>query len=242
MNTPLNIQHGHLNFQPRIIGKEKACFRLMKLFPQFVFDIAKLEGSPYTFPQVQTLLEGITIGGKRLEDQQLILNQRDSLQQLLRLVKKDKFMITKDIFCQLHELVAYEEALTWGKFRNGSVSIAGTDYSPPESMQLDHIFEEIVNYLQTIQNPLESAMLFFLMGSLAQFFFDGNKRTSRLMMNGILLNSGIDAISIPAKKKLAFNKKMLAFYNTRNANDILKFLCSIAGYRVKKYKNNYMLN
>jgi hypothetical protein len=30
MNTPLNIQHGHLNFQPRIIGKEKACFRLMK--------------------------------------------------------------------------------------------------------------------------------------------------------------------------------------------------------------------
>ena len=42
------------------------------------------------------------------------------------------------------------------------------------------------------------ACVAFLFGSLHQFFWDGNKRTARLMMNGILLSEGYDAISIPA--------------------------------------------
>jgi len=41
--------------------------------------------------------------------------------------------------------------------------------------------------------------------------FDGNQRTSRFMMNGILMSSGIDAVSIPAAKRLAFNDKMLRY-------------------------------
>ena len=57
-----------------------------------------------------------------------------------------------------------------------------------------------------------------------QFFFDGNKRTSRFMMNGILMSNGIDAISVPAAKAHEFNEKMVRFYLTRDATEMMAFL------------------
>ena len=35
------------------------------------------------------------------------------------------------------------------------------------------------------------------------------------MMNGILMSSGMDAISVPAAQAQAFNEKMVRFYLTR---------------------------
>lgn len=70
-------------------------------------------------------------------------------------------------------------------------------------------------------------MAMFLFGSLNQFFDDGNKRTSRLMMNGVLLSHGIDAINVPAKRKLEFNQRMITFYDTKKADEMIQFLVSL---------------
>jgi Fic family protein len=49
-----------------------------------------------------------------------------------------------------------------------------------------------------------------------QFFYDGNKRTGRLMMNGVLLTNGLPVINLPASKQLEFNQLMLDFYPSNN--------------------------
>jgi Fic family protein len=206
---------------------ERACFRLQKLFLEYVWNTVYLENNPFTFPEVQTLLEGITVGGHKIEDQQQVLNQSKSLNQLLTLVKQKTFVLDKPTFCKLHHLVAFEEAFEWGVFRTGDVKIAGTEYQPPPATQLETRFSEGVEYLKTIINPLERGMALFLFGSLNQFFYDGNKRTSRLMMNGILLSHGIDAINVPAKKKLEFNQTMIGFYDSQNADSMMKFLVNL---------------
>lgn len=72
--------------------------------------------------------------------------------------------------------------------------------------------------------PIEKGLAFFLFGALQQFFFDGNKRTSRFMMNGILMSNDIDAISIPAAKAQEFNEKMVRFYLTQDATEMMRFL------------------
>jgi Fic family protein len=214
---------------PKITPQEvkRTCFRLKKVFPEYVWNTVYLEDNPFTFPEVQTLLEGITVGGHQLADQQQVLNQSNSLNQLLTLVKQKNFTLDEPTFCQLHHLVAFEEALEWGVFRTGAVKIAGTEHNPPPAEQLDQIFNNGITYLNNITNPLEQAMAMFLFGSLHQFFYDGNKRTSRLMMNGILLSNGIDAINIPAKKKLEFNQTMIAFYDSHHADNMMKFLVSL---------------
>jgi prophage maintenance system killer protein len=90
---------------------------------------------------------------------------------------------------------------------------------------LDDVFRLGVDALTAeVPDPFERGAAFFLFGALQQFFFDGNKRTSRFMMNGILLSHGIDAISISAAKAQAFNEKMIRFYLDRDGSEMMRFL------------------
>lgn len=43
-----------------------------------VHDAVMLEGIHFTLPEIQTLLEGITVGGHKLSDQQIVVNQGDA--------------------------------------------------------------------------------------------------------------------------------------------------------------------
>jgi len=75
-----------------------------------------------------------------------------------------------------------------------------------------------------VPSPFEQGVAFFLFGSLQQFFFDGNKRTSRLMMNGVLMSAGIDAISVPAARAQEFNEKIVRFYLSKDGTEMVQFL------------------
>jgi len=213
-----------LSAAPAPLSLERVCFRFYKQLPEFVWDAAVLEGNPFTFPEVKTLLDGITVGGRKLTDQEQVLNLAHSTRRLLALVKSGQFALNKTTFTELNALVARNEALEWGVFRGEGQE---QHYSPLPTQaaapELNRVFAQGIAALQPCP-PLERALAFFLFGALQQFFFDGNKRTSRLMMNGILLAHGIDALSIPAAAAQAFNEKMVQFYLTKNADDMMQFL------------------
>ncbi|GEA30028.1 hypothetical protein [Clostridium diolis] len=56
-----------------------------------------------------------------------------------------------------------------------------------------------------------------------KFYYDGNKRTSRLVCNYILLSNGQGVLNVKAKDRLEFNTLMLEFYNARKADNIVEF-------------------
>ncbi|MDR2128049.1 MAG: Fic family protein [Burkholderiaceae bacterium] len=208
------------------------------MLPEFVWDASMLEGNPFTFPEVKTLLDGVTVGGRKITDQQQILNLAESSRLLLALVKKGQFSLDKTTFCRLHGIVARDEALEWGHFRGEG---AETNYTPdvglgehgrytplptaPGAPELCQRFTQGTRSLRDqVPGPFERGAAFFLFGALQQFFFDGNKRTARFMMNGILMSAGIDAISIPAAKAQEFNEKMVRFYLSRDATEMIQLL------------------
>ena len=219
---------------------ERACFRLHKMLPEFVWDAGVLEGNPFTYPEVQTLMDGITVGGRKVSDQEQILNIAAGAQRLLDLVRRREFSLSKNTFTELNSLIARNEALESGWFRGEGSEVSLTPdvalgahghYTPPATEPgapvLNRIFQEGVEALESqVANPLERGMAFFLFGAFQQFFFDGNKRTSRLMMNGVLMSNGVDAISVPAAKAQEFNTKMVQFYLTRDATEMMAFLAS----------------
>ena len=191
---------------------ERVAFRFHRMLPEFVWDASVLEGNPFTFPEVKTLLDGVTVGGRKISDQEQVLNLATSSKHLLALVKTGQFTMDKATFIDLHGMVARNEVLEWGHFRGEG---SETDYTPDVSLgehgrytplatavgapELNRVFASGLQALQSgVLQPFEQAAAFFLFGALQQFFFDGNKRTSRFMMNGILMSAGIDAISIPA--------------------------------------------
>lgn len=207
--------------------RRRALFRLKKLLPEYVFDTAALEDSPFTYPEVQTLMDGITVGGHKLGDALLVQNQINSWRELVALIEQNRFAFDQRTACALHTKVACEEALEWGVFRSGSVRISGTAYLPPPDAELPRLFAALEARIKTLVQAgriHQAAIAAFLTMAASQFFYDGNKRTGRLMMNGLLLSHGLDAISVPARLKLDFNQKMVRFYDTGDATEMRDFL------------------
>jgi hypothetical protein len=220
---------------------ERVCFRFKSMLTEYVWDAGVLEGNPFTFVEVQTLLEGVTVGGRKLSDQEQILNLAESSKLLLNMVRGRTFSLNKKVFCELQGIIARNEALEWGHFRGeGEVK----DYTPEVALgehgrykplltidgapELKKTFSLAVKLLNShVPNHFERGLVFFLHGALQQYFFDGNKRTSRAMMNGVLMSNGIDAISIPAAKRQEFNEKMVRFYLEREGTEMLAFLAGL---------------
>ena len=199
---------------------------------EFVFDAVNLEGINYSLPEIQTLLDGVTVGGHKLSDQNIVLNQAAAWKKLFKLVEQDSFKLSVNLACELHGLAGKEEALFWGKFRNAGVTIAGTDYNPPDYKQLPDLFNQMKKRADEISDVYERSFFVFLSMSHHQFFFDVNKRMGRFMMNGMLLNEGYPAINVQAKRQKEFNQNMLDFYNSGEFKTMYKFLRSCMDHKV----------
>lgn len=191
--------------------------------PALVTDIAQLEEINITLPEVSTLLDGVAVGGHTLSDQEIVLNQANSWRKMLADIEAGRFEVSKNYICELHALVAKNEVLTWGEFRSAQVTIAGTQYIPPPASDLDAAWAETIQNFNATEPPFQRAVGLF--GDMArnQFFFDGNKRTGRMMMSGFLLSKGLPLLNVRNADKLAFNIAMLSFYESGNKQTLIDF-------------------
>jgi hypothetical protein len=181
---------------------KRTTFQFARMLPEYVWNAGVLEGNPLTFPEVKTLLDGVTVGGRSLSDQEQILNLAHSSKCLLDLVRRGEFALDKTTFCALHALIACDESVTG---------------------RLDAAFAKgLAELRESVPNPFERATAFFLFGSLRQIFARGNRHTLALMMNGALMTEGVDAISIPAMQAAEFNSRMVEFHATRDGTRIMR--------------------
>lgn len=249
-NTQVNLILGFSWKQPKKLfslssrlSKKEVMYLFDRSAPLLIWDAAQLEGNPCTFEEVQTLLDGITVGGRKVTDQQQVLNLANATKCLKNKVLSGSFMLEKEIFTQFNALIAKEESLEWGNFRGEgkatltpNVSLGDETYTPPKTevgaKNLNSLFDKGCELLKTMP-PVERAMAFFLFGALQQFFYDGNKRTSRFMMNGELMSHRFPPISIPAKRRLGFNTKMIGFYKTKDATDMIDFIFECGDFEMK---------
>jgi Fic family protein len=218
--------------------QNKALWDAKKIIAQIVTDVVNLEDINYTVPEVQTILDGITVGGHKIQDELITLNQIQAWKFLFSSIENNSFAISQDYVLQLHDIVAHSEALVWGQFRDKNVYISGTDYVPPKSDELDRLWAELEQETKQIINSdnkespdlivsyYHAAINLFAKMARIQFFFDGNKRTARMMMSGLLLSNNYPMINVSATRKLEFNQTMIGYYNTRQLDPVYSFLIS----------------
>jgi Fic family protein len=199
---------------------------------QLVYDAVNLEGVAMTLPEVQTILDGITVGGHKISDQNMAINQAKAWELLFELVKNDAFAFNLETVLAIHSIAGKDEALDWGKFRSGFVTISGTDYEPPAPETLLDHWHVLADQLTNIDDVYDRAITAFLQMARIQFFWDVNKRTGRFMMNGILLAQGHPIINVPAKRQQEFNTLMLAFYDSNDMTAMNRFLRSCLDERI----------
>lgn len=184
-----------------------------------IYANARMEGLNITFPETKTILEGVNVPNLKIDEIQCILNLKDAWKYVINNINK-KFDI--DFICKVNELVARNESIAWGVLRQGEVQITGTDYIP-EIPNIEHVKQQINNILK-IENPTEKAIEYMLYGMRSQLFWDGNKRTSTICANKIMIENGCGIIKVPDNKLTEFTVLLSEFYSTNNKEKIKKFI------------------
>lgn len=224
-------------------GTNRALARLAARFKTVVWDASKLEGNPFTPPEVATLIDGITVGGHSLRDEREVLSLIASQHQPDRVVAADEFALEKTMSDRFNALIDVD-SVEVGMFRGEGSGTGGGHVDLGESGQfaapptepgggnLKRIFADGLAELEGIPHPVERAIAYFAFGTYYQFYFNGNKRTARTMMNGLLMSNGFDAISVSGRRVLEHNEALVHLFRDANATPIGTLLADI--YRVEE--------
>lgn len=203
------------------LTEQQSIFLAKKKWDENVYCGMKMENRAVTFSQTQTILNGVNVPNVQLDDIQAILNMRDAWKYLLHTVEDT---ITFSYWCKLNEYIARNEALEWGKLRTGTVGISGTDYIPPIP-EKETVIKELEYILSNRDmSATDKALEVFVWGTRGQFFWDGNKRTSLMLANKILVSTGAGIMTITDRYMEQFNALLLDYYNTGNSNKLKQFL------------------
>lgn len=172
------------------------------------------------YPSLMPILEGVNVPNVHLDDIQAILNMRDAWRYLLQTFDEP---LTLEYICKLNEYIARNEALEWGKLRSGRVSISGTDCLPPIPQE-ESVRAQLADILQKDATATEKALNLFLWGTRGQLFWDGNKRTSLVAANKLLLEAGAGMLTIQEKNMEQFNALLVSYYDTGAGEALKAFL------------------
>ena len=201
------------------ITKESNLLLTSNNLPLIIYNSARLEGINTTYPDTKTILEGINVPNLKLDEINCILNLRDAWNYTLSNIDE---VVDLDYICKINSFVSRNESLEWGVLRTGKVGINGVDYIPeiPQKDIITKNIKEILKQGSITENALN--LMLYLMRS--QIFWDGNKRTSMIIANKILISNGCGIITIKEEDIREFNTLITEYYNTNNKNKIIKFL------------------
>lgn len=203
------------------LTREQNIFLAKKQIYEIIYNAVKLEGCNTTFLQTEKILNGINDVSIPLNDIQIILNLKSAWQYIIGNIYYD---LNLNFICEVNKRVSKNESLDWGILRYGEVGVRLVDGSHyiPLIPNIDIVNQEL-NKILSIENATQRAIEYYVWGMKSQLFWDGNKRTSNLIANFILIKSGCGIITIDENNLDEFSIKLSAFYKD-NSSELKAFL------------------
>lgn len=161
---------------------------------EYTYESNKIEGNTLTLQETSLVIEkGLTIGGKPLKEHLEAINHYFAIEFIKQLVE-DKTPFTERVLLQIHQLILQGiDNHHAGKYRNVQVLISGAKHIPPQPYLVAKQMEDFFIWYNENKDQLHPVVLSAeLHERLVTIhpFIDGNGRTSRLLMNLILLQHG----------------------------------------------------
>ena len=204
---------------------------------EWTYNSNGIEGNTLTLRETQVVLEGITVGGKSIKEHLEAINHEKAILYLDDLVK-DKNPITEWNIKNIHQLILKEiDNENAGRYRKENVTIKGATHTPPDYVKIPELMEKLILNYNTWNeyHPIIKAAL--LHGELVKIhpFVDGNGRTSRLLMNLDLMNSGYNPVIIKKESRLKYYEALDKAHTTGNYTDFVKLVTKLEVEMLKKY-------
>ena len=201
--------------------QEQNIFLAKRNIVDSIYKSSHIEGIDITFPETQKIFDGGNVSKFRIDEIQTINNLKHAWLFVLNSINnKNDLNLLKTI----NSIVGSNLVDKAGNKRNYNVSVGGTDYKPeiPDEKKVEkYINDTISDSSKTITDRAITIMCYLMR---TQFFNDGNKRTSMLFANKILIENGKGIISVSVDKDVEFGNKILEFYETNDNTKLKQFI------------------
>lgn len=196
---------------------------------------SEIEGNTYTLLETVNLLKDkVEAKGKKREEAIMLLNHKEALKAIVEAPEYFRTMSLarmEDVHSLLIEGLGVDRNL-----RHVRVGISGTNYRPLEvESQIREAIEDACTLINGKTNPYEKAMLALLLVAYIQPFVDGNKRTSRLMANAILIANNCCPLSFRTVEADDYRAALLLFYEQNNISAFKKMFLEQVKFAVGEY-------
>ncbi len=205
---------------------------------RFVIELSwkssQIEGNTYSLIETETLIkENIQARGHSEAEAVMILNHKEAFAMIL--AKKNSFrkLDFPDII-QLHRVLT--NGLTTAGIRSQKVRISGTQYEPLSGKQeIEKILKQLIEHVNKTEYPPEKALILAAMIAYIQPFADGNKRTSRLLANAVLLAHDFPPLSYRNINVNEYRSALIVFYETNNLYHFKRLYLKQLQYAIENY-------
>ena len=213
--------------------QEENIFWAKRNLVDYIWKSANMEGIGVTFPETQTIMEGISVQGKSIDDINSIVQLKHGWQMVLDTIGSP---IDLSYIERLHLTSGRMTILNSGSLRMDEVRIAGSSYIPPVPVK-DVVEDQLSAILSSDREWTEKALDLMLYLAKGQLFYDGNKRIAMLAANKLLIQHGCGILSVSQDRLEKFFTLLVSFYeDDKKADELKEFLYTecLDGFKSKK--------
>ncbi|MFK7757870.1 MAG: Fic family protein [Flavobacteriales bacterium] len=179
---------------------------------RYTYESNRIEGNTLTFQETHLVVaEGLTIAGKSMNEHLEAINHAEAINWLKEMVAGAEGLSRRNVL-DVHRLILKSiDSANAGSLRTVPVMISGSEHVPPQPFLLEKLMEEYFTHYERQKRILHPVLLAAEMHErLVSIhpFIDGNGRTSRLLMNFILLKNGYTIANLKGD-----HESRMAYYN-----------------------------
>ncbi len=185
----------------------------------YIWKSAHLEGLGVTFPQTQDIYDGGIINGLPRDEVVAVNNLKHAWQFIFETLD---YPMDLSYICHLNQVVGSNLIYDSGYLRKVPVRMGGTSWVP--DMPIESQIKEELQDIMDIPAATDRAITLMLWSMRRQMFPDGNKRTSMLAANQVMIQNGCGVISVPIEKQERFKELLVRFYETNDMSTLKAFV------------------
>ncbi|XP_030647408.1 protein adenylyltransferase FICD [Chanos chanos] len=193
-----------------------------------IYHTVAIEGNTLTLSEIRHIIETrYAVPGKSLQEQNEAIGVDVAMKYInTTLLSRAGHMAVSDILEIHRRVLGYADPVEAGRLRTHQVFVG--HHIPPHPQDVERLMEELVQWLNSEEalqlHPVEFAALAHYKLVYLHPFVDGNGRTSRLLMNLVLMQASYPPITIRKEQRAEY----YATLDTANEGDVRPFIRFIA--------------
>ena len=222
--------------------RELDSFRIAQALElEYTFESNRIEGNTLTLRETDLVInEGLTISGKSMREHLEAINHVEAVAYIKQLIERN-FSFNERELLSVHNLILRgiipEDA---GRYRKVQVMIKGSSHMPPQPFLVPKQMEDYFLWMEENKNKLHPVILAAEMHErlvTIHPFIDGNGRTSRLIMNLILLQNGYVIANIKGdyETRMKYYQSLETAQTSGNKEDFILLIAQIEKECMQRY-------